>query len=233
MIEISGIKAILTDIEGTTSSISFVHDVLFPYARAHLRDYVRENELAVGGILNEVRALENNPNLSTEDIIGIFISWIDTDRKITPLKSLQGMIWKAGYETGAFKGHIYDDAADALQNWFDKGLKIYIYSSGSVTAQKLIYGYSERGDITPLLSGYFDTTTGPKLEANSYSKIVNSMGFPPVQILFLSDHTGEIDAAHAAGYQAILIDREAQQPKDTRYNVVTDFSSIRLREKVA
>lgn len=233
MIEISGIKAIVTDIEGTTSSISFVHDVLFPYARAHLPQYIREHESEISAILQDVRALENNPALSTADIIDILTRWIDEDRKATPLKTLQGMIWESGFQSGAFKGHIYDDAADALQNWFDQGLKLYIYSSGSIAAQKLLYGYSERGDLTPLFSGYFDTTTGPKRESDSYKKIASSMGLPASQILFLSDITAELDAAQAAGFQTVLLDRENAQPANAPYNKVFDFSAIHIWEKAA
>lgn len=161
---ITDIKAIVTDIEGTTSSISFVHDVLFPYARQRLADYIHTHEAETAAILNDVRALENAASLSTDEVIAVLTGWIDEDRKATPLKALQGLIWEEGFKSGAFKGHIYDDAADMLQHWHDQGLKLYIYSSGSIAAQKLLYGYSERGDLTPLLSGYFDTTTGPKRE---------------------------------------------------------------------
>lgn len=225
---IEGIKAILTDIEGTTSSISFVHDVLFPYAAEHLPAYVRENENDLGDIFDHVRELENNQNLTTEDIINVMLGWIRDDKKITPLKSLQGMIWKDGYETGAFKGHIYDDAAETMRGWHKTGYPIYIYSSGSVPAQKLIYGYSEAGDITKILSGYFDTTTGPKLEATSYTKIAKEIGLPPAQILFLSDNEGEIEAANKAGMQTVLVDREGKNP-----TAAHDFNAIQIREKAA
>lgn len=225
---IEGIKAILTDIEGTTSSISFVHDVLFPYAAEHLPSYVRENENDLGEIFDQVREIENDSSLTTEDIITVMLGWIRDDKKITPLKALQGMIWKDGYETGAFKGHIYDDAAETMRGWHEAGYPIYIYSSGSVPAQKLIYGYSEAGDITQILSGYFDTTTGPKLEAASYTKISHEIGLPPAQILFLSDNAGEIEAANKAGMQTILVDREAKNP-----NAAHDFNAIQIMEKAA
>lgn len=223
---IIGIKAIVTDIEGTTSSIRFVHDVLFPYAKAHIPEYVRTHDVA--DILGEVRAMENKPDLSTEGLIETLLRWIAEDRKITPLKTLQGMVWEEGYKAGAFKGHIYDDAAEALSQWFSQGLKIYVYSSGSVAAQKLLYGYSEKGDLTPLFSGYFDTTTGPKLEASSYTKIATSIGFKPSDILFLSDHAGEIEAAQKAGYQVVLVDRDA-----IKSDAAHSFSDIHIREKAA
>ncbi|MCD8563369.1 MAG: acireductone synthase [Alphaproteobacteria bacterium] len=230
---ITDIKAIVTDIEGTTSSISFVHDVLFPYARQRLADYIHTHEAETAAILNDVRALENAASLSTDEVIAVLTGWIDEDRKATPLKALQGLIWEEGFKSGAFKGHIYDDAADMLQHWHDQGLKLYIYSSGSIAAQKLLYGYSERGDLTPLLSGYFDTTTGPKREAESYGQIAASLGTPPEQILFLSDITAELDAAQAAGFQTVLLDRENAHPESVPYNKVSDFNDIHIREKAA
>ncbi len=225
---IEGVKAILTDIEGTTSSISFVHDILFPYAAENIPAYVQKNEDDISEILDQVREIENNQSLTAREITEIFLHWISEDKKITPLKALQGLVWQDGYESGAFKGHIYDDAAQALQSWHQRGLALYIYSSGSIAAQKLIYGYSEAGDITPLLSGYFDTTSGPKLEAESYTKIAREIGLPTAQILFLSDHAGEITAADKSGYQTILVARE-----EKKTNAVQSFSEINIREKAA
>jgi len=222
------IRVILTDIEGTTSSISFVHEVLFPYAAEKLPEFVQQNENDLGDIFNQIREIENDQSLDVQGIIDVMLGWIKDDKKITPLKTLQGMIWKDGYESGAFKGHIYDDAADVMHDWYEDGYKIYIYSSGSIAAQKLIYGYSECGDITQILSGYFDTTTGPKLEAESYTKIAKEIGLPPAQILFLSDNEGEITAANKAGMQTALVDREG---KNT--NAVHDFNSIHILEKAA
>lgn len=222
------IKAIVTDIEGTTSSISFVHDVLFPYAAERLAEYVRDHEPELSGILGQVRDMEGDPGLSTEALIQVMLGWIREDKKATPLKALQGLIWEAGYKDGAFRGHIYDDAAEALRVWHGKGIRLYVYSSGSVPAQKLLFGHSERGDLTPLFSGYFDTTTGPKLEALSYRKIAGNIGFAASDILFLSDHPGEIDAAREAGLQAILVDREGGKPAS-----VPDFNAIQLMEKAA
>ncbi|WP_066650890.1 MULTISPECIES: acireductone synthase [Sphingomonas] len=194
-------KAILTDIEGTTSSISFVADVLFPYARERLGSYCAAHPDEVAPILAEVEAIESG------DPIATMTRWIDEDRKITPLKTLQGLIWDAGFREGAFKGHIYPDAVAGLRRWHAAGLKLYVFSSGSVAAQKLIFGFSEAGDLTPLFSGYFDTTTGPKREAVAYVRIAEAIGLPPGEILFLSDVAAETDAAKAAGMQALLIDR--------------------------
>ena len=194
-------KAILTDIEGTTSSISFVADVLFPYARERLASYCAAHPQEVAPILAEVQAIEPG------DPIATMIRWIDEDRKITPLKTLQGMIWDAGFKDGAFKGHVYPDAVAGLKRWHAAGLKLYVFSSGSVAAQKLIFGFSEAGDLTPLFAGYFDTTTGSKREGVAYTRIAEAIGLPTGDVLFLSDVAAETDAAKAAGMQALLIDR--------------------------
>ncbi|OYY91718.1 MAG: acireductone synthase [Sphingomonas sp. 28-66-16] len=215
------IKAILTDIEGTTSSISFVADVLFPYARARLASYCAAHPDQVAPILAEVQAMEPG------DPIATMTRWIDTDQKITPLKTLQGMIWDAGFKDGAFKGHVYSDAVAALKRWHAAGVPLFVFSSGSVAAQKLIFGYSEAGDLTPLFSGYFDTTTGPKRESVAYTRIAGAIGVPVGQVLFLSDVSAETDAAKAAGMQALLIDREGG-PAD-----IASFDAIMLDEATA
>lgn len=193
-------KAILLDIEGTTSSISFVADELFPYARKHLADYVAAHPEEVAPILAEVPG----------DPVETLIQWIDEDRKATPLKTLQGLIWAKGYADGELTGHVYPDTPEAIRRWVDRGIRVNIYSSGSVAAQKLIFGHSIAGDLTPLLSGYFDTTTGPKREAASYTKIAEALGLPPAEILFLTDIQAEADAAREAGVQALIVDREGQ-----------------------
>lgn len=161
------IKAILTDIEGTTSAVSFVFDVLFPYAARHLPDFVREHagEPEVAAQLAAVRAESGEADADVERAIAILLQWIAEDRKATPLKALQGMVWAQGYRDGQLKGHVYPDAVQALREWKARGLDLYVYSSGSIQAQKLIFGCSEAGDLGPLFSGYFDTTSGPKRKA--------------------------------------------------------------------
>jgi len=191
-------KALLLDIEGTTSSISFVADELFPYARRHLPDFVAKHPEVAAPILAQVPG---------DDPVATLIRWIDEDRKETPLKTLQGLIWAQGYADGTLTGHVYPDTPEALRRWAAAGLKVYIYSSGSIAAQKLIFGHSVAGDLTPLLSGYFDTTTGPKRDTDSYARIAGAIGLRPSELLFLSDMRAEIDAARAAGLQALLIDR--------------------------
>ncbi|WP_122434931.1 acireductone synthase [Pseudomonas viridiflava] len=195
------IKAILTDIEGTTSAVSFVFDVLFPFARQHLPDFVRQNadKPAVAEQLQAVRADSGEPQADVERVVEILLQWIAEDRKATPLKALQGMVWEQGYNAGQLKGHVYTDAVEALKRWHAEGYRLYVYSSGSIQAQQLIFGCSEAGDLSGLFSGYFDTTSGPKREAQSYRTIRQAIGCEAGEILFLSDIVEELDAARDAG----------------------------------
>ena len=153
------IKVIVTDIEGTTSAIDFVHEVLFPYASKHLPDFVRkcQSDPDLEPILDSVRNEAGEADADTERVIEILLQWIDADRKVTALKALQGLVWKHGYENGDFTGHMYEDAVTNLRSWAAAGIALYVYSSGSVGAQKLLFGYSDAGDLTPLFRGYYDT----------------------------------------------------------------------------
>ncbi|MES2662135.1 MAG: acireductone synthase [Pseudomonadota bacterium] len=206
------IHYILTDIEGTTSSINFVYETLFPYARKHLKSFVINNadEPEVRSIIAQA-CNEGKIEVSINHAIQLFEKWMDEDRKITPLKSIQGLIWQQGYEAGELKGHIYDDAAAELHNWHKKGLTLGVYSSGSVTAQKLIFGYSEQGNLAILFNHFFDTTFGGKLEKTSYEKIAHQINVSPNQICFLSDNPKELIAADQAGMFCILIQRDNLQ----------------------
>lgn len=203
------IKAIVTDIEGTTSSIDFVHQTLFPYAKTHLRAFLHANATddAVQRIQAEVEQIESR-RLSLDAAADVLESWILEDRKLTPLKALQGMIWKTGYEAGELKGHVYPDTPEALRRWHAEGRRLYVYSSGSVEAQRLIFGHTEYGDLTPLFSGYFDTRIGGKREAVSYRRILDEIALPGAQVLFLSDVGEELDAARAAGMQTCQLVRD-------------------------
>lgn len=225
------IKAIVTDIEGTTSSISFVKDVLFPYARQHLDTFVRakQHDAAVKKLLDDVRQIVNKPELSLDGVIQQLIAWIDQDKKVTPIKALQGLIWEKGYADRDFHGHMYDDAVANLRQWHQQGLKLYVYSSGSIYAQKLLFGYTAFGDLTPLFTGYFDTTTGAKGDSASYRKITMSIGMPADQILFLSDIPAELDAAKQAGMQTTQLIRDTQCQRAAGHPQVTDFSAITLK----
>lgn len=220
------IKVILTDIEGTTSAVSFVFDVLFPFAAKHLPDFVRSHaaEPAVAAQLDAVRAESGEPAADLERVIAILLEWIAADRKATPLKALQGMVWEQGYRAGQLKGHVYPDAVEALQAWQAAGFDLYVYSSGSIQAQKLIFGCSEAGDLTPLFSGYFDTTSGGKREAESYARIAAAIGRPAGEILFLSDVVQELDAARAAGMATCGLAREGGELAGHR--TVASFAAI-------
>ncbi|MGJ7902017.1 acireductone synthase [Lysobacter sp. 1R34A] len=208
------IRAILTDIEGTTSSISFVKDVLFPYARRALPAFVaaRGREPAVRKWLDAV-ALENGGVCQDSVVVEVLQGWIDQDRKHTALKALQGMIWADGYKSADFTSHMYPDAAPALRRWKEQGQRLYVYSSGSVPAQRLLFGHSDAGDLTGLFSGWFDTEVGGKRERDSYARIAESIGLPADEILFLSDVVEELDAAREAGLATVLIDRLDDYPQ--------------------
>ena len=189
------IRVILTDIEGTTSSIAFVTETLFPYARARMANYVAGHP-------------ETVVDVPGDDPVATLLGWMDVDAKETPLKTLQGLIWAEGYADGTLQGHVYPDAVAGLRRWHAAGLALYVFSSGSIAAQKLIFGHSVAGDLTPLFSGYFDTTTGPKRAAASYAKIADAIGLSVGDILFLSDTPAEIAAGRDAGMAALLIDRD-------------------------
>ena len=223
------IKAIVTDIEGTTSSLSFVKDVLFPYSREHMARFVRAHaiEPAVHKEIEEVRRL-NGKNLNVDEVIEQLLRWIAEDRKITPLKSLQGMIWEDGYRKGDFKGHMYEDAVRHLKQWKSAGIALYVFSSGSVQAQKLLFAHTDYGDLTPLFSGYFDTNIGSKREAGSYRKIAESIGIAPQDILFLSDIREELDAARGAGMQTTWLVRESAADPKAAHPQAGNFDRITL-----
>lgn len=199
---------ILTDIEGTTSSISFVKDVLFPYARRELPRFVRErhDDPAVRHWLDLV-AMENGGICSDDVIVETLQGWIDEDRKHTALKALQGMVWLDGYRNADFTAHIYADAAAALPRWHAAGHVLAVYSSGSIAAQKLFFGNSDAGDLLSLFSAFFDTEVGHKRDADSYRLIADKLDHPPGRFVFLSDVVEELDAARDAGMRTVLVDR--------------------------
>ena len=223
------IKAIVTDIEGTTSSLSFVKDVLFPYARSHIGEFIHQysGEQAVASLIEDVRKEASEP-LSLDGVIQTLEQWIDTDKKITPLKTLQGLLWETGYQQGDFKGHIYLDAKQQLEQWHQQGIKLYVYSSGSVYAQKLLFGYTEYGDLNYLFNGYFDTRIGAKIEPESYRHIADTIKLPAREILFLSDVKPELDAAKAAEMQTIWLVRDGDIDAQASHSQVKDFSAITI-----
>lgn len=220
---------ILTDIEGTTSSISFVADQLFPYFRNNISDLLAlKDRLVVKEAFDETIRLaksEDGEILSTDqEIIDKLYQWSLEDRKITPLKTVQGVLWDSGYRDGELQGHVYPEVAANLKNWKEQGINLGVFSSGSVPAQKLIFGYSVAGDLTPLFSHYFDTNTGGKRETATYAKISEELQIAPSDILFLSDIAEELQAAASNGFQTLQLAREGMVAswKDS----VTSFDEI-------
>jgi enolase-phosphatase E1 len=236
------VRGILLDIEGTTTPIAFVHDVLFSYARAQVRDFLRGNFSA-----EEVRAdiallrqentadakqSRNPPALEGEsevESIAAYVEWlIALDRKSTGLKSLQGKIWRQGYLEGSLKSQVFADVAPAFARWRSRGLRISIFSSGSVLAQQLLFAHTEDGDLTPLIDNYFDTQIGKKGEAESYRRIAEALGLGAPEILFISDVVAELDAANQAGIKPLLSLRPGNppQPDAQRYPSIHTFDSL-------
>ncbi len=225
------IKAIITDIEGTTSSIDFVHHVLFPYSIKALPEYVRRNSQRqeIATIITQVKQEINQLDANIEVVIATLLSWIEADKKITPLKTLQGFIWENGFKNSHFTGHLYEDAYHNLLKWYRVGIKLYVFSSGSIKAQKLLFGYNHYGDLTYLFEGYFDTNIGSKKSVSAYQNIAKAIGLMPQEILFLSDVTAELDSAKNTGYHTVLLDRNESQKNNQIYDTVTTFDFVNLR----
>jgi enolase-phosphatase E1 len=223
------VRAVLTDIEGTTSSLSFVKDVLFPYSRARLPAYVREHRAdpEIARLLEDARHVAGKA-LDDEALVRELLRWIDEDRKLTPLKALQGLIWEDGYRRCEFTAHVYPDAARCLRAWKDRGIALYVYSSGSVHAQRLLFAHTGQGDLTALFSGYFDTTIGDKRDTASYRTIAAAIGLPPQRVLFLSDVVEELDAARAEGMQTAWVVREGALVPDSVHAQVRDFDAVEI-----
>jgi enolase-phosphatase E1 len=222
----------LLDVEGTVAPLTLTTHQLFPYARRHFCHFLRDNleDPAVRAdlkLLAEEGQKETEPDapgwLRSLTLTGftfgpnarmqacLYLSWLmDRDRKSTALKSLQGKIWKAGFESGELKGTLFADVPAAFRRWSEHG-KVAIYSSGSVEAQKLLFGHTVFGDLRPLIMGYFDTRTGPKMVSASYVAIAKAMGIAPADAVFFSDTVKELDAARKAGMQTRLVAREGNQ----------------------
>ena len=223
------IKAIVTDIEGTTSSISFVKEVLFPYSRQHMETFIitHQNDSTIQTFLQDINCIVGK-ELSIQEQIAQLIQWIDEDKKITPLKAIQGLIWKTGFAEGAFKHHMYEDAVHALRKWHREGFSLYIFSSGSIYAQQLLFRHTAYGDLTPLFTNYFDTTIGAKRETAAYRAIVEEISDDNIasEILFLSDVQDELDAAKAVGMQTYWIVRDGKVSAESVHRQVTNFEQI-------
>jgi enolase-phosphatase E1 len=242
MISFSG-RLVLLDIEGTTSNIAFVHEILFPYARQHAGPYLEKNAthpevrkaldlmaLDAGaadfaGWCPEAWPADN----AREWLVAQIFHWMDADAKLTGLKNLQGLIWEAAYLEGGLRAPVFGDVPARIRVWHAAGISVRIYSSGSVAAQKLLFSHTEAGDLTPWLSGYYDTTIGAKREAASYATIVRDAGVPPKESLFLSDVPEELDAASSAGLKVALVERPGNRPVSaTRHPRIVGFDEISI-----
>ncbi len=239
MITFKGI-GILLDIEGTTSSVSFVYDVMFPFARRELESYLDANwgsdelnaaceQIAKDAGHDSLAAWdgEDKQQLVRDEVVRL----MDNDVKATGLKQLQGLIWKSGFESGEMKAHLYDDVPPAIATWNEAGKDVRIYSSGSIAAQKLFFGHTIAGDMLEQFRGHYDTTTGPKKEATSYEQIAADFGIAAGEILFLSDVPAELDAARAAGLQTALCIRpgNAEVSADHGHPEISSFDQVNLK----
>jgi enolase-phosphatase E1 len=216
--------AIITDIEGTTTRIAFVHDVLFPYARQRLPGFLRmhASRADVAHAIAETVTLQPG-----DDPLATLLGWMDADAKIGPLKSLQGMIWEEGYADGSLTGELYPDVAPMLRRWHTAGLRLFVYSSGSVAAQKLLFRHSVAGNLEGLFSGFFDTGVGAKREAASYAAIQRALVLPAGEILFLSDVVQELDAAAVSGLRTCqLVRKEDGTAASARHRRAEDFEEV-------
>ncbi len=237
------IRALLLDIEGTTTPIDFVYNVLFPYAKAHAREYLishwraPEVQQDIDGLLREnaedaekgtyATLIEGEVNVV--DALALYVAWlIDRDKKITSLKSLQGKIWEEGYKKGDVRGQVFEDVPPAFRHWTEQGKTIYIYSSGSVLAQKLLFGSTDFGDLTLFISGYFDTNIGAKKELESYTRIASELRIEPSSLLFVSDVAAELDAAALAGLQTALCIRPGNptQSSNSTHKTIESFREL-------
>lgn len=232
------IRGILLDIEGTTTPVAFVHDVLFGYARQHVGDYLVQHLKDLTTDIAQLReehtrdtdnGAQPPPFTNDPDSIAAYVHWlIDRDRKSTGLKSLQGKIWREGYTNGTLKAQVFDDVRPAFERWHKAGLRISIFSSGSALAQQLLFAHTGDGDLTAFLSDYFDTNVGAKGDAESYRRIANTMNLSPYEIVFISDVTTELEAAKAAGMETRLSIRPGNQPQPDpdRFHIIHSLDQV-------
>ena len=238
------IQAIVLDIEGTTCPVDFVSKTLFPFAQEHLEATLakRMHESEIDSLVNNVihewmhdsdpishrlwKQLKKKPP-SIKDIEAYLGYLIESDRKSTALKDLQGMVWKQGYQSGQLKSSLFRDVRPQLDNWKREGKVLAVYSSGSIQAQKLLYRHTDEGDLTHYFDHWFDTHTGPKLVPESYKIIAQTLGFPASQVLFVSDHPVECDAAQQAGLHAVFCLRNRNPHQNPGVHpVARQFSDI-------
>ena len=236
------VKVILLDIEGTTTPVDFVYQVLFPYARDHVSEFLKEHLEAARAEIEQLRADHeadcrhglNPPNWVEEssrsrvESVVTYVHWLmEQDRKATALKALQGKIWQRGYQTGALRSEVYEDVPRAFARWQSQQRAISIYSSGSALAQKLLFAHTVEGDLTGYISNYFDTNVGPKTSADSYRRIATKLQVPGSGVLFVSDVAAELDGAESAALQTVLCVRSGRsEPVASAYPVIHSFDEI-------
>ncbi|QDU99263.1 acireductone synthase [Lignipirellula cremea] len=244
MIELTA-QAVLLDIEGTTSSVSFVYDVMFPFVRRELEGYLAAaweepdlqqtcEQIAIDAghaSLDEWAGAEADAAARQALVRDEVVRLMDGDIKATGLKQLQGLIWRSGFDSGELQAHVYDDTPEALQHWSEARLDVRIYSSGSIAAQKLFFGHTIAGNLLPWFRGHYDTTTGPKKEPHSYAQIAQDFSLSPQEIVFFSDVVAELDAARTAGLQTVLLTRPGNAPVvgEHTHHTVSRFDEVVVR----
>ncbi len=249
MSQLGNYEAVLLDIEGTTTPIHFVYEVLFPYAQRELQNYLEQHwsdpnvqedlETLMDHFAKQPRDEEGRPLSDGEDqsTVDAFksevierIEWaMDQDSKHPQLKSLQGRIWQRGYKEGELKAPVYDDVPEALEAWKQAEIPVYIYSSGSVAAQKLLFEHSDHGDLRPYLAGYFDTHTGNKKKPESYRTISDEVGVASDALLFVTDNLEEAEAARQAGLEVAISERPGNPDiEEHDFPVIESFDELEL-----
>lgn len=224
-----GVQAIIVDTAGTTTDFQFIKDTLFSYSADALPDFLdqHQNDFGVSNLLADLRTHAGEPDADLARLTVLIREWIAQDKKITALKTLQGLIWKQGYLKGDFKGHVYADAAEALKAWKSHGKRLYSYSSSSADAQDLLFKYSDQGDLSALFYGHFDTNLGQKKTVQAYKNILNVVSLWPKHVLFVSDDVEELNAARDAGLRTCQIARTGDVRRGD-HDVVDDFSQLKL-----
>ncbi|MEC4726310.1 acireductone synthase [Shewanella sp. D64] len=222
-----GIRAIVVDTAGTTTDLNFIKDTLFAYSVKALPDFLKENQsnVLVDNCICDVRDIALEPDADLDRVVEILQQWVEEDRKATPLKTLQGLIWKQGYARGEFTGHIFPDFIEAIERIKQSNMRIYSFSSGSAEAQKLLFSHSDGGDLTPYFDGHFDTRTGNKLFKQAYCNIINTISLAPKQVLFISDVVEELKAAEEAGMRTLQMVRSPEQ-RTGNYKQISSFEEL-------
>lgn len=226
-------RGVLVDVEGTTSAVAYVYDVMFPFARRGIAGYVARHwdDSALASVRRQFAADAGREMATPDELTAEALRLMDGDVKATGLKTLQGLVWEAGFRSGELRAHVFADVPPALAAWREAGLDVRVYSSGSIHAQRLFFGHTEAGDLVPRFSGNYDTTTGPKREALSYTAIALDWGVAPSEVLFLSDVTEELNAARDAGMLTALVVRPGNAQAaaaDPPHEVIESFEQITI-----